>query len=147
MKLYIKSNKYQNLLDNLVDGNQLWNPLEGRFETVPEETLAEWRNPKPDLLDGLNLSNYYIYRNGKLGWRSVNGEHTDNARPYRNAGRYKIYLDSYGDVQLPQSRLFVADTETGDVYERSIIHNMGDFKRDLTELIDWLREGNTLEGV
>ena len=145
MKRYIKSNKYQHLLDNLVDGNKIWDPLEGEYKTVSEEQIAEWRNPKPVLITGLKPSNYYIYRDGKLGWRSVNGEHTDDTRPYRNAGRYKLYLLSFRNAQLPQSKLLVADTETGVIYERSVVQGMGDFRRDLAELVDWLKAGNELE--
>ena len=151
MKRYIKSaelsypNKYQQLLDNLVDGNKIWDPLEGEYKTVSEEQIAEWRNPKPELISELTPSGYYIYLNGKLGWKSVSGEHTDDTRPYRIAGRYKIYLLSFKDAQLPQSRMLIADTETGTVYERTVIHNTGDFRRDISELVEWLKAGNTLE--
>lgn len=145
MKRYIKSNKYQHLLDNLVDGNKFWDPLEGEYKTVSEEQLAEWRNPKPELLNDLKPSTYYIYRNGKLGWKSVTGEHTDDTRPYRNAGRYKIYLLSFRDAQLPQSKLLIADTITGIVYGRSVVQGMGRFREDLAELVEWLKAGNTLD--
>ena len=147
MKVYVKSSlkdRYKSTLDALVDGNKLWNPLTGEFSVIPEETIAEWRNPKPYLLEGLEPSNYYIFKNGKLGWRSVNGEHFDNQRPYRKTARYKIYLNSFRDAQLPQSSLLIADTETGIVYKRNVIHNVGDFRRDINELIEWLNDGNVI---
>lgn len=147
MKIYVKAslkdrNKF--ILDNLVDGNKLWNPLEGRFDELSEERLEELRNPKPDLLADLKPDTYYFFKNGKLGWRSVNGEHTDTTRPYRNAGRYKIYVFSFADAQLPQSKVLIADTETGLVYKTSVTHSIGDFKRDIAELVEWLNDGNEL---
>ena len=145
MKRYIRSNRNQHILDNLVDGNKIWDPIDGEFKTLSEEQLAELRDPKPDLLNGLEPSTYYIYKNGKLGNRSVAGEHFDNTKPYRNAGRYKIYLLSFRDAQLPQSKLLIADTETGVIYTRSVIHDMGNFRRDLAELVDWFKAGNTIE--
>lgn len=147
MKIYIKSSlkdKNRHILDNLVDGNKIWNPLSGEFDTLSDEQLEELKNPKPDLINDLVPSNYYIFKNGKLGWRSVNGEHFDNQRPYRNAGRYKIYINSFGDAQLPQSKLLVVDTETGLVYTRSVLHNTSDFRRDIEELVEWLAEGHEI---
>ena len=148
MKVYIKSSlkdKHKNILDLLVDGNKLWDPLEGKYRVVPEETLAEWRNPKPDLIKDLEEDTYHIFKNGKFGWISINGEHFDNQRPYRNAGRYKIYLDSFRGAQLPQSNVYIVDTQTGTVYRTNVIHGMGDFKRDISELIEWFNDGNVIE--
>lgn len=147
MKIYIKSSlkdKYRNILDNLVDGNKIWNPCTGEFDTLSDERLEELRNPKPDLLKGLEPTTYYIFKNGKLGWRAIAGDQFDNQRPYRNAGRYKIYLNSFGGAQLPQSRLLVADTQTGVVYERTVHHGTSDFRRDIAELVEWLSEGNEI---
>lgn len=147
MKIYIKSSlkdKHKSTLDALVDGNKLWNPLTGEYSVIPEETIEEWRNPKPDLIKDLKEDTYHIFKNGKFGWISVNGEHFDNQRPYRNAGRYKIYIDSFGGAQLPQSKVFIADTQTGTVYQTSVIHGTGDFRRDISELVEWFMDGNTL---
>lgn len=149
MKIYIKSSlkdKYKDMLDMVEDG-KLWNPLTGQMEPVSEERLNEWRNPRPDLIKGLKVDTYHIYKDGKFGWKSVNGEHFDNQRPYRNAGRYKIYLDSFRGAQLPQSRLYIVDTETGIVYEKSIIHSTSDFRRDISELVEWFNDGNTLDNI
>lgn len=149
MKIYIKSSlkdKYKDMLD-LVEDGKLWNPLTSQMEPVSEERLNEWRNPKPDLIKDLKVNTYRIFKDGKFGWKSVNGEHFDNQRPYRNAGRYKIYLDSFGGAQLPQSHLYIVDTETGTVYEKNIIHDMGDFRRDISELVEWFKEGNTLDNI
>ena len=148
MKIYVKSslkdrNKF--ILDNLVDGNKIWNPLSGEFDTLSDERLEELRNPKPDLISDLVPSTYYIFKNGKLGWRSINGEHFDNQKPYRNAGRYKIYINSFRDAQLPQSKLLIVDTETGVVYERSVTHGTSDFRRDIAELVEWFNDGNVIE--
>lgn len=147
MKIYVKSSlrdKNKNILDNLVDGNKIWNPISGEFDTLSDEQLEKLRNPEPDLLKGLEPTSYYIFKDGKLGWRSVNGEHFDNQRPYRNAGRYKIYVNSFGDAQLPQSSLLVADTQTGVVYKRTVHHGTSAFKRDIAELVEWFNDGNTL---
>ena len=148
MKVYIKSSlkdRYKSTLDALVDGNKLWNPLTGEFSVIPEETIEEWRNPKPDLISDLVPSTYYIFKDGKLGWRSINGEHFDNQKPYRNAGRYKIYINSFRGAQLPQSKLLIVDTETGVVYERSVTHGTSDFRRDIAELVEWFNDGNVIE--
>lgn len=144
MKRYIKSNRYQNILDNLVDGNKLWNPLTGEYETVSEEQLAKLKNPEPSLLSGFTVDTTRTYRNGKMYSRAVAGEFPDDNRVYRNAGRYKLFINSFRDLTLPQSTLFVADTETGKVYRRSVIHNLGDFRRDLAELVEWLQAGNVM---
>ena len=148
MKVYIKSslkdrNKF--ILDNLVDGNKIWNPLSGEFDTLSDERIEALRNPKPDLLDGLKPTSYYIFKNGKLGWRAAAGDQFDNQRPYRTAGRYKIYLNSFRDAQLPQSTLLIADTETGIVYKREVLHNISDFRRDIAELVEWFNDGNVIE--
>ena len=148
MKIYVKSSlkdKNKHILDNLVDGNKIWNPFTGEFDTLSDERIEALINPKPDLINDLVPSNYYIFKNGKLGWRSVTGEHFDNQKPYRNAGRYKIYLNSFRDAQLPQSDLLIADTETGVVYKRSVTHGISDFRRDIAELVEWFNDGNEIE--
>ena len=146
MKRYIRSsNRYQHILDNLENGNQLWNPLEGRFETISEEQLAEWRNPKPVLLSDFKLDTSRTYKNGKMWYRAVAGEHPEDNRVYRNAGRYKIFINSFPSAALPYSILFLADSETGKIYREEITQGTSDFRSDLAELVDWLREGNTME--
>ncbi len=147
MKIYIKSNRNQHILDNIVDGNKLWNPLTGEYDTLSEERLEELRNPKPLLLPDFKLDNSRTYKNGHMWYRSVSGESPEENRVYRNAGRYKIFINSYPDAGLPYSILFIADSETGKIYRKQITQGIGDFRRDLAELVEWLREGNTLEGV
>lgn len=147
MKIYIKSNRNQHILDNLVDGNKLWNVFTGEYETLSEEQLEELRNPKPIMLPDFKLDTSRTYKNGKMWYRAVAGEHPEDNRVYRNAGRYKIFINSYPDAGLPYSILFIADSETGKIYREEITQGMGDFRRDLAELVEWLREGNTLEGV
>ena len=85
-----------------------------------------------------------FYRNGKMWYRAAAGEFPDDTRVYRNAGKYKIFINSFPDLGLPQSNLYVADTKTGKVYKRSVLHNMGDFRRDLAELVEWLSAGNEM---
>lgn len=147
MKLYIKSitNRYQNILDRLVDGNKLWNPLTGEYDTLSEERLAELRNPKPVLEPCLKFSSAYTYKNGRLYDVSRAGEAPSGDRVYRNAGRYKIYMRSFSGSALPYSRLIVADTATGEVYTSEITQGMTDFRRDIAELVEWLQDGNTIE--
>ncbi len=147
MKIYIKSNRNQHILDNLVDGNKIWNPLTGEYDTLSEERVEELRNPKPILLPDFKLDTSRTYKGGKMWYRAAAGEHPEENRVYRTAGRYKIFINSYPDAALPYSVLFIADSETGEVYRKDITQGISDFRRDLAELVDWLREGNTLEGV
>ena len=144
MKIYIKSNRNQHILDNLVDGNKLWNPLTGEYDTLSEERLDELKNPKPILLPDFKLDTSRTYKGGKMWYRAAAGEHPEENRVYRNAGRYKIFINSYPDAGLPYSILFIADSETGEIYRKQITQGLGDFRRDLNELVEWLREGNTL---
>ena len=145
MKRYIRSsNRYQYILDNIVDGNKIWNPLTGEYDTLSEARLEELKNPKPVLLPDFKIDKYYVYRGGILYYVSISGEQPSDSRVYRNAGRYKIYLDSFRGAALPYSNLYVADTETGKVYKNEITQGTSDFRRDLAELVDWLREGNTM---
>lgn len=146
MKIYIKSSlkdKHKNTLDMLVDGNKLWNPLTGEYETISEERLEEWRNPKPDLLSHLKETSRYIYKNGKLHFVSQTGEHPEDTRVYRNAGRYKIYLQSF-KCALPYTNVIVADTQTGKVYMCSETQGMGTFKQDIEELQEYFMDGNEI---
>ena len=148
MKIYVKaSNRNQYILDNLVDGNKLWNPLTGEYDTLSEERLEELRNPKPDLLPDFKLDTSRTYKNGRMWYRAVAGESPEENRVYRNAGRYKIFINSFPNAALPYSILFLADSETGKIYSKEITQGTSDFRRDLAELVDWLREGNTIEGV
>lgn len=144
MKRYIRSNRNQNILDNLVNGNQIWDPFEGRYVTISEERLSELRNPKPALLDSLELSKYYFYKNGKLYRRTVAGEFPEDDHIYRNAGRYKIYLNSFRDAALPYSKLMIADSSTGKVYEKEVTQGITDFRQNITELVEWLKAGNEI---
>ena len=144
MKIYIRSNRYQHILDNLVDGNKLWNPFTGEFDELSEEDLEKLRNPKPVLLDGLKLTDNYIYQDGVLKVYSAAGLNKANYPVYRLAGNYKIYLNSFRDAALPYSTMYIADTEQGKVYIKEITQGIGDFKRDIAELIDWLKAGNRI---
>lgn len=96
------------------------------------------------MLDALKLASNYTYHDGELFYRSISGELPNGSRVYRNAGRYKIYIDSFSGAQLPYSKLRIADTVTGNVYEREVTHGTTDFKYDLAELVDWLKEGNEI---
>ena len=147
MKIYIKSNRNQHILDNLVDGNKLWDPIDGEFKTLSEEQLAELKNPKPLLLDQLKLTDNYVYRDNLLQVWSAAGLRKTGYRVYRLAGNYKIYINSFPDAALPYSTMYVADTEMGKVYVTELTHNMGGNKRDIDELVEWLRAGNKIEEV
>lgn len=144
MKIYIKSNRNQLILDNLVDGNKIWNPLTGEYDTLSEERLEELRNPKPIMLPDFKLDTSRTYKGGKMWYKAAAGEHPEENRVYRNAGRYKIFINSYPDAGLPYSILFIADSETGKIYRKQITQGIGDFRRDLAELVEWLRAGNEL---
>lgn len=127
----------------------MWDPFEGKFVTMPEERLAELRTPNPEpelpaLLDGLKLSTYYFYKNGKLYRRTVAGEFPEDDRIYRNAGRYKIYLNSFRDAALPYSKLMIADSNTGKVYEKEVTQGITDFRQNITELVEWLKADNEI---
>ena len=144
MKRYIRSNRNQFILDNLVDGNKIWNPLTGEYDTLSEERLEELRNPKPALLPDFKLDTSRTYKNGKMWYRAVAGEHPEENRVYRNAGRYKIFINSFPYAALPYSILFVADSETGKIYSQEITQSTSDFRRDLAELVEWLKAGNEM---
>ena len=144
MKRYIRSNRNQHILDNLVDGNKLWNPFTGEYDTLSEEQLNNLRNPTPILLADIQPTTSRYYKDGKLFWKAVAEDRVEDTRVYRTAGRYKIYINSFPEAALPYSTLLIADTETGQVYQREVTHSTSDFRRDLNELVEWLREGNSL---
>lgn len=147
MKIYIRANRNQHILDNLVDGNKLWDPIDGELKTLSEDQLAELKNPKPLLLDQLKLTDAYVYRDNLLQVWSNAGLRKTGYRVYRLAGNYKVYINSFPDAALPYSTMYVADTEMGRVYVTELTHNMGGNKRDIDELVEWLRAGNKLEEV
>ncbi len=144
MKRYIKSNRYQHILDNLVDGNKIWNIATGEFDTLSEERLEELRNPKPELLPRFELDTSRFYKNGKMWYKSQAGERPEDNRVYRNAGRYKIFINSFPGLASPQSRLFVADSETGKIYTKIVLQGRGRFREELAELVEWLQAGNVM---
>lgn len=144
MKRYIRSNRNQHILDNLVDGNKIWNVFTGEYETLSEEQLEELRNPKPVMLPDFKLDTSRTYKNGKMWYRAVAGEQPEENRVYRNAGRYKIFINSFPYAALPYSILFLADSETGKIYSQEITQGTSDFRRDLAELVEWLNAGNEL---
>ena len=114
---------------------QAWNPLTGQMEEVHEVVKSD----KPQIIPDLKLSTSYTYENGKLYRDSVRGKMVQDDRGYRRAGNYIIYLRSFPNSALPYSRILVANTQSGEVYEGEMVHGFNN-KRDITELVDYLGE-------
>ena len=67
-------------------------------------------------------TNGYEFKDGALYRNAVAGQFLDRTRATRNAGDYKIYIDSFPSAALPYSVYRIADTKTGKVYTFELTH-------------------------
>lgn len=83
-------------------------------------------------------TNYYIFKDGALYRNAYAGQFLERTRPTRNAGKYKVYVDSFSDVALPYSKYHIANTESGKVYDAEIVHGIID--NPLGKIVEVLKE-------
>lgn len=76
---------------------------------------------------------YYTYKDGALYRNVAAGQILDRTRPTRNAGSYKVYVDSFPDAELPYSVYYIADTNTGKVYRLELTHTCSGNLKNLVE--------------
>lgn len=84
-------------------------------------------------------TDYYIYQDRDL-YRNVKaGLIPEHRRPYRVAGNYNLYIDSFPSAALPYSKYYIADKITGDVYQAEIIQGLNNQKQFIADLVDYLK--------
>lgn len=88
------------------------------------------------------LSGYYRFVDGKMCRNVAAGLIPENRRPYRKAGRYNIYIDSFPDVALPYSTYYIADTVSGNVYAAEVLQGLSDNKTYIKNLVEELKGAN-----
>ena len=84
-------------------------------------------------------TNYYVYQDKDL-YRNVKaGLIAEHRRPYRVAGNYNLYVDSFPSAALPYSKYYIADKTTGDVYQAEIIQGMSNQREYISNLVEYLK--------
>ena len=84
-------------------------------------------------------TNYYKLIDGAMHRNVAAGLIRENRRPFRVAGKYNVYIDSFPDAALPYSTYYVANKETGDVYTTEVLQYMGTGRRLIKELVNYLK--------
>lgn len=87
-------------------------------------------------------TDYYKVVNGKLYRNVAAGLIVENRRPYRKAGSYDLYIDSFPNAALPYSNYYIADKESGSVYKSEVLQGMSDNRRYIKELVEYLKQEN-----
>ena len=86
------------------------------------------------------LTNYYKFIDGSLHRNVVAGLIKENQKPYRVAGNYSLYVNSFPNSALPYSIYLIADKRTGNVYSLEVIHGMSNEKEYIKNLVQYLKE-------
>ena len=84
-------------------------------------------------------SKYYILIDGKMYRHLPAGDFQENRRPYRKAGNYDIYIDSFPRASLPYSKYYIADKAAKVVYETEITQGTSNEKEYLKQLVEELK--------
>lgn len=86
-------------------------------------------------------TDYYSYvpENGGLCRNVAAGQISEHRRPYRVAGNYNIYIDSFPSAALPYSIYLVADKTTGIVYRLEVVQGVSDERQYIKELVQELK--------
>ena len=108
--------------------------------------VAEQMNNDKQTFNGREYtkSNYYIFKDGQL-YRSVTaGQFPENRRPYRVAGDYNLYVDSFPNAALPYSKYYVANKKTGEVYQYEA-RSYGTEKEYISGLVEELKNKSKTE--
>lgn len=84
-------------------------------------------------------TDYFKLVDGKMHRNVAAGLIPENRRPYRRAGNYDIYVDSFPTAALPYSNYYIANRLTGDVYRTEVIQGVSDNKQYLKDLVDELK--------
>lgn len=79
----------------------------------------------------------YVYRDGMLYTKVAIGEHIHSSKATRNAGKYKIYVNSFPRCAQPYSTYYIANTENGKVYRYEALHYL---TGTLNEFVNILKE-------
>lgn len=83
---------------------------------------------------------YYSYVPGEGLCRNVAaGQIPEHRRPYRVAGNYNLYIDSFPTAALPHSTYILADKTTGTVYQLEVMQGTSDERSYIRELIAELK--------
>ena len=89
-------------------------------------------------------SNYYIFKDGQLYRNLPAGQFPENKRPYRVAGDYNLYVDSFPGAALPYSNYYVANKKTGEVYKYEA-HSYGTEREYISGLVEELKNKSKTE--
>ena len=125
-----------------------WNPLTGRdepddFEPVQKNTSSKSNEITDSYIQfdrtTFNVESRYKFEDGKLCRNSTIGWQQENRRPYRVAGNFNIYIDSFPRAGLPYSKYYIADKLTGTVYSAEISQGFINSRVFNQELVDWLK--------
>ena len=92
------------------------------------------------------LSSRYTYQDGAMLYHSqaYPQGRPEKRRPYRVSPKYNMYVDSFRGQAYPTSTVYIADKETGKVYEGRVDLIMG-VRDDYAKIVDWMRNGGHLD--
>lgn len=112
-------------------------------ETVLESEDREIAKPKKKIIDLLGrqftYTDSYVFKDGAMFRNVAAGLIDDKRRPYRVAGNYNIYIDSFPTAALPYSTYYIADKETGCVYRTEVLQGMSDQRQYVKDLVEYLK--------
>lgn len=93
------------------------------------------------IIDGYTFkeTNYYVFKDNSMFRNVAAGLIKENRRPYRKAGNFNLYIDSFTGAASPYSKYYIADKTSGKVYSAEILH-VGDSKRLIKTIVDTLTE-------
>jgi len=84
-------------------------------------------------------TDYYSYTDKGLCRNVAAGQICENRRPYRVAGNYNVYVNSFPSSALPYSVYLIADKTTGDVYRAEVPQGISDERTWMRELVEELK--------
>lgn len=90
------------------------------------------------IFENAKKTDYYTWKDGALYRNVAAGQFFDRKRPTRNAGKFKIFVDSFPNAALPYSVYLIANTETGEVFTMEVLHQTS-FNR-LNDLVEELKQ-------
>ena len=82
--------------------------------------------------DGYVLKSDGLYRNANAG------QFLDRSKATRNAGNFKIFVDSFPNAALPYSTYYIASKKDGKVYTMQITH--GSIEGALDKIVEELKK-------
>lgn len=85
-----------------------------------------------------NFGDKFTFRN--VEYSAYNSE-PYSKRPYRKAGDYDIYVDSFRDVAYPYSYIYIKDKGTDKIWRAEVSPVSMSINDHVKELIVYLRDG------